>query len=76
MRYLLIRHHTAVELVDRMMKLKILSRSVDPRDAHRVLVQLTREGDRRLQRLSRIHLEELRAIGPTLTKILKLFGTP
>jgi len=76
LRYLLIRHHTAVELVDRMMKLKILSRSVDPRDAHRVLVQLTREGDRRLQRLSRIHLEELRAIGPTLTKILKLFGTP
>jgi len=59
-----------------MMKLKILSRSVDPRDAHRVLVQLTREGDRRLQRLSRIHLEELRAIGPTLTKILKLFGRP
>jgi DNA-binding MarR family transcriptional regulator len=75
-RYLLIRHHTAVELVDRMVKLKILSRSVDPRDARRVLVQLTREGERRLQRLSRIHLEELRAIGPTLTKILKLFGRP
>jgi DNA-binding MarR family transcriptional regulator len=73
-RYLLIRHHTAVELVDRMVKLKILSRSVDPRDARRVLVQLTREGERRLQRLSRIHLEELRAIGPTLTRILKLFG--
>jgi DNA-binding MarR family transcriptional regulator len=75
-RYLLIRHHTAVELVDRMVKLEILSRSVDPRDARRVLVQLTKEGERRLQRLSRIHLEELRAIGPTLTKILKLFGQP
>jgi DNA-binding MarR family transcriptional regulator len=73
-RYLLIRHHTAVELVDRMVKLKILSRSVDARDGRRVLVQLTREGERRLQRLSRIHLEELRAIGPTLTKILKPFG--
>lgn len=75
-RYLLIRHHTAVELVDRMVKLEILSRSVDPRDARRVLVQLTKEGERRLQRLSRIHLEELRAIGPALTKILKLFGQP
>jgi DNA-binding MarR family transcriptional regulator len=72
-RYLLIRHHTAVELVDRMTKLKILDRVVDPTDRRRVLVQLTNEGERRLQRLSRIHLEELRAIGPTLTKILKLF---
>ena len=73
-RYLLIRHHTAVELVDRMVKLQILSRSVDARDGRRVLVQLTSEGERRLQRLSRIHLGELRAIGPTLTKILRLFG--
>src|SRR5262245_50240437 len=75
-RYLLIRHHTAVELVDRMAKLKILSRSVDPTDGRRVLVQLTREGERRLQRLSRIHLQELRAIGPALTKMLKLFRRP
>jgi|SRR5690242_9359984 len=72
-RYLLIRHHTAVELVDRMAKLKTLSRAVDPSDRRRVLVRLTREGERRLQRLSRIHLQELRAIGPTLTKMLKLF---
>jgi DNA-binding MarR family transcriptional regulator len=75
-RYLLIRHHTAVGLVDRMVKLKILSRSVDAKDGRRVLVQLTRKGERSLQRLSRIHLQELRAIGPTLTKILRLFGRP
>jgi DNA-binding MarR family transcriptional regulator len=74
-RYLLIRHHTAVELVDRMAKLKIISRSVDA-DGRRVLVQLTREGERRLQRLSKIHLGELPAIGPTLTKMLKLFRQP
>jgi DNA-binding MarR family transcriptional regulator len=72
-RYLLIRHHTAVELVDRMARLKILSRGMDPADGRRVLVRLTREGERRLQRLSRIHLHELHAIGPTLTKMLKLF---
>jgi DNA-binding MarR family transcriptional regulator len=74
-RYLLIRHHTAVELVDRLVKLKVLSRSVDARDGRRVLVQLTGEGERRLRRLSRIHMEELRAIGPALTKILELFGS-
>jgi len=71
--YLLIRHHTAVELVDRMVKLKIVSRSVDPADGRRVLVQLTREGERRLQQLSRIHLDELRSMRPTLTKMLRLF---
>jgi DNA-binding MarR family transcriptional regulator len=71
--FLLIRHHTAVELVDRMTKLGLLSRSVDEADGRRVLVKLTREGQSRLRKLSRIHLEELRAIGPTLTKILKPF---
>jgi DNA-binding MarR family transcriptional regulator len=71
--FLLIRHHTAVELVDRMARLKIVSRRADPSDGRRVLVQLTGEGERRLQRLSRMHLEELRAMGPTLTKMLKSF---
>ena len=70
--YLLIRHHTAVELVDRMTKLKILSRSSDNADARRVLVRLTKEGERRLQGISKINQEELRAIGPTLTKLLGL----
>ena len=72
-RYMLIRHHTAVELVDRMTRLKVLSREIDGADGRRVLVSLTREGERRLQKLSRIHLEELRAIGPTLTKLLQPF---
>jgi DNA-binding MarR family transcriptional regulator len=71
--FLLIRHHTAVELMNRMTKLGLLSRSVDEADGRRVLVKLTKEGERRLRKLSRIHLEELRAIGPTLTKILKPF---
>lgn len=71
--YLLIRHHTAVELVDRMTKLKVLSRSVDGADGRRVLIRLTREGERRLQKLSKIHLEELLAIGPTLTELLQPF---
>jgi DNA-binding MarR family transcriptional regulator len=71
--FLLIRHHTAVELVDRMTRLGLLSRSVDETDGRRVLVKLTREGESRLRKLSRIHLEELRAVAPTLTKILKPF---
>jgi DNA-binding MarR family transcriptional regulator len=72
-KFLLIRHHTAVELVDRMTKLELLSRVVDGADGRRVLVKLTREGERRLQKLSKIHLKELQAIGPTLTRMLKPF---
>lgn len=72
-KYLLIQHHTAVELMNRMVKLDLVDRVVDETDARRVFVKLTKEGDRRLQRLSEIHFEELRAIGPTLAKILKPF---
>jgi DNA-binding MarR family transcriptional regulator len=71
--YLLIRHHTAVELVDRMTKLKVLTRSIDGADARRVLVSLTREGERRLRELSTIHQQELRAIGPALGRLLRSF---
>ena len=73
---LLIRHHTAVELVDRMAKLELLSRSTDDGDRRRVLVKLTKAGERRLLKLSVIHLQELRAISPTLTEILKPFRRP
>jgi DNA-binding MarR family transcriptional regulator len=72
-RYMLTRHHTAVELVDRMVKLKIVSRGIDPSDGRRVLLKLTAAGERRLRRLYRIHVQELRTMGPTLTKMLKLF---
>jgi DNA-binding MarR family transcriptional regulator len=72
-KYMLIRHHSAVGLVDRMVKLKIVSRSTDPSDGRRVLLGLTREGGRRLRRLYQIHVHELRTMGPTLTKMLKLF---
>ena len=72
-RFLLIRHHTAVGLVDRMEKLELLSRIVDEGDGRRVLLKLTREGQRRLQKVSKLNLKELRAIGPALTEIFKPF---
>ena len=70
-RFLLIRHHTAVELINRMVKLGLLSRLVDGEDARRVLVQLTRKGERKLQALSMIHIEELRSVSSSLGKILR-----
>jgi DNA-binding MarR family transcriptional regulator len=70
---LLIRHHTAVELVDRMTKLGLVVRVADPDDGRRSLVQLTAVGERRLRQLSKIHLEELAAIGGALTRMLSAF---
>ena len=71
--FLLIQPHTAVELVDRMTRLELLVRVVDGSDGRRVLVKLTQEGERRLQKLSQTNLKELRAIGPTLTRMLETF---
>src|SRR5262249_37626030 len=59
---LLIRHHTAVELTDRMEKLGLVARAADPDDGRRILVRLTAGGERRLRKLSRVHFEELSAI--------------
>jgi DNA-binding MarR family transcriptional regulator len=70
---LLVRHHTAVELVDRMTKLGLLGRIVDGDDSRRILLQVTRKGEQKLRMLSKIHFEELRAASPGLTRILRSF---
>ena len=74
-RFLLIRHHSAVELVDRLAKLGLVSRVADPEDARRVHLKLTKKGEQKLQALSRKNLEELRhAASPALSRLLKSFG--
>ena len=75
-RFLLIRHHTAVELVNRMTRLGLLSRVVDAEDGRRVLVQLTAKGERKLQALSRTHIEELRSVNRALGKFLRTMRRP
>jgi DNA-binding MarR family transcriptional regulator len=73
---LLIRHHTAVELIDRMTKLDLIARVADPDDGRRILIRLTAEGERRLSKLSKIHFDELSAVSGVLTKMLKRFRQP
>ncbi|WP_407155434.1 MarR family winged helix-turn-helix transcriptional regulator [Bradyrhizobium sp. STM 3557] len=65
-KYLLIQNHSAVELVDRMERLGLLQRAADPHDGRRMLVRLSSEGERRLKRLSKAHLEELSAADNSL----------
>jgi DNA-binding MarR family transcriptional regulator len=75
-RLLLIRHHTAVELIDRMTRLNLIARVTDPADGRRILIRLTAEGERRLSKLSKIHFDELSAVSGVLTKMLKRFRQP
>jgi len=71
-RFLLIRHHSAVELINRMTRLGLIKRVPDPEDARRVHLKLTRKGEQKLQALSRINLEELRgAASPAMGRLLR-----
>jgi DNA-binding MarR family transcriptional regulator len=63
---LLLRHHSAVELVDRAETAGLVRRSADP-DQHRVVrLALTPDGAERLARLAAQHLDELAQLAPTM----------
>jgi DNA-binding MarR family transcriptional regulator len=55
-----LRHHSAVELVDRAEAAGLVERRVDPADARRQLLALTADGEARLEELSWLHRDELR----------------
>jgi DNA-binding MarR family transcriptional regulator len=64
--YLLLRHHSAVGLVDRAVAAKLVKRARDPDDQRVVRLQLTAAGSKRLEALSEASLEELARLGRTL----------
>jgi DNA-binding MarR family transcriptional regulator len=74
-RLLLIKHHTTVELVDRMVKLGLLKRTVDEKDKRRVLVTLTKRGQLLLQKVAAIHFKHLGSSSRMLRKISKLLSS-
>jgi DNA-binding MarR family transcriptional regulator len=57
---LLIRDHSAAELVSRLVQAKLVKRRIDPSDRRRSLVIMTPSGDLRLAQLAAVHLERLR----------------
>lgn len=63
---LLLRHHSTVELVDRVVALGLVSRRRDQADRRLVRLELTAEGEDRITLLTALHLEELRRLAPTL----------
>lgn len=65
-----VRHHSAVGLVDRLVRRQLLRRRSSATDRRRVELHLTRRGERMIERLSVIHLRELRQFGPSLQRLL------
>jgi DNA-binding MarR family transcriptional regulator len=57
--HLLLRHNSAVELIDRAERAGLVQREVDAEDRRVVRLRLTARGVRRLTSLSAAHLEEL-----------------
>ena len=67
--YLLLRHHSAVELVDRAEGSGLVRRSHDDDDHRIVRLQLTARGAEKLRRLTAVTLEELARLSPRLRPV-------
>lgn len=67
--YLLLRHHSAVGLIDRADAAGLVARTRDPDDHRVVRLQLTADGAERLEALSALHLQELERLSLELSGV-------
>lgn len=66
-----LRHHSAVGLVNRLVTARLVRREPSSQDRRQVEIHLTRKGETVIEKLSAIHLQELRQVGPTLRRLLQ-----
>lgn len=66
-----LQHNSAVELVNRSVREGLLLRTSDAGDRRRVILQLTRKGQRVLDSLTAEHARELSELAPRLALALK-----
>lgn len=74
--YLLVRHHSAVELIDRCESAGLVERTRDLHDRRVVRLQLSPRGNQILADLAGAHLEELARLTPLFEAMLDTLGTP
>jgi DNA-binding MarR family transcriptional regulator len=67
---MLLKHNSAVELVDRTIEQGLLRRSGDEADHRRILLRVTPQGERILEALAEFHTRELEQSGPELVRAL------
>jgi DNA-binding MarR family transcriptional regulator len=68
--YLMLRHHSTVELIDRAEAGGLVERWRDPDDARVIRIRLTATAESRLNQLSTAHLAELRRLAPILAHLI------
>jgi DNA-binding MarR family transcriptional regulator len=73
---LLIKHNSAVELVDRLAELDLVAREPSPRDRRKVELRLTPHGRGLLAKLAGTHRAELLRIGPDLERFFAELSRP
>jgi DNA-binding MarR family transcriptional regulator len=71
---LLIKHNSAVGLVNRLEAEGLVKRSVAREDRRKVNLRLTRKGSRVFERLAAVHRDELQRIGPKLSEFADYFS--
>ena len=65
---LLIKHNSAVELVDRLVRKDLVRREASSADRRKVELSLTPSGRRVLAKLAAVHRRELQRLGPLLNR--------
>lgn len=65
-----LKHHSAVGLIDRLAARQLVRRDASTEDRRRIEVRLTGKGEALIQRLSAVHLRELRQLGPQLQRLV------
>jgi DNA-binding MarR family transcriptional regulator len=71
----MIKHHSAVGLVDRMESEGLVRRKIDPADRRSVELVVTPKGKRAFERLAATHRAELARIGPQLKEFFEYVST-
>jgi DNA-binding MarR family transcriptional regulator len=69
-----IRHHSAVELAQRAEHADLVRRERDPLDHRRIHLELTDQGNRQLESLTREHLPRIEALAEVLDHVLQGSG--
>jgi DNA-binding MarR family transcriptional regulator len=72
---LCLRHHSTVELANRLVAHGAIVRRHSDEDGREVLLELTAKGEQILQELSLLHWQELQSSGPALTDSLQAIVT-
>lgn len=70
-----IKHNSAVGLVDRLVSRSLMVRHLASTDRRQVYVSLTPRGARVLERLTAMHREEIRRVGPGIGLLLRRLST-